>query len=517
MAKLRKVKDRFYFLAEKESEKNIARFKWDRDNKAYYLDDYAKAYKLKDHACDDQTKEFFNYLTSNNEGSYGKEPIENMRKAEDIFPYQVRGVQEVIMRLHQYKCALLADEQGLGKTIQMAKLIADLIERTEGKILIICPASLKLNWKKELGDWCFNHELRILNIQVITSSKDWINKDAGIVIVNYDLLTKEHIQSEISKAGFIICICDEAHYLKNSKAARTKAVAKIMKNINYNVALTGTPILNKPIELYSLLKCLKATNILKPYDTFRPFAFRYCNAYDGRWGFDASGFSNLEELNFRLRSSIMVRREKKDVLTQLPDKSYQIIPLEADKKAKEICASLNKLDIDKLKEKPELGSVGEIAKLRHELAMSKIDDSINYIKNLLENKDKLVVFAHHKIVIEKLFEALKEYYPVRFTGSCSAKEKDEAVRLFQTQPNCRVFLGNIQSAGVGITLTAADTAVFVESSWVPGELEQAVDRCHRIGQKNNVLAQFLTVSGSVDEIILHSIIKKKNVINRVMK
>lgn len=522
MGKLKKINDRFYFLAETEQEKTLTKLKWDANRKAYYIEDFIKAAKLKEYSIDEDTKKFFKYLESNNDGSYGKKPIEKMRSFEDVFAYQARGVQEIIMRLHQYKCALLADEQGLGKTIQMAKLIGDVfttaVLSNEGspKILIICPASLKLNWKKELLDWCEAVE-RTLDIQVITSSKDWINKDARIVIVNYDLLTKEHIQSEIKNAKFYMCICDEAHYLKNAKAARSKAAATIMKSIQYNIALTGTPILNKPIELYSLLKCLKSTDILKPYDTYRPFAFRYCNAFDGMWGFDASGASNLDELNKRLRSTIMVRREKKDVLTQLPDKSYQIIPLEADKKCKEICASLSKLNLDQLKEKPELGSVGEIAKLRHELALSKLDDCIEHIKDIMEDKEKLVVFAHHKAVIEKLAEALKEFAPVVFDGSTSMTNKNKAVESFQNDPACKVFIGQIQSAGVGITLTAADTVVFVESSWVPGEVEQAVDRCHRIGQKNNVLAQFLTVSGSVDEVMLHSIVKKKDVINRVMK
>lgn len=522
MGKLKKIKDRFYFLAEHENERSLAKFKWDANNKAFYLDDYVKANKIKEYATDETTKKYFEYLSSNNTGSYGREPLGDMRTIKDIFPYQARGVQEIILRLHQYRCALLADEQGLGKTIQMAKLIGDVftnvISNGEGgvKILVICPASLKLNWKKEMLEWCGAVE-RTLDIQVIDSSKDWISKDARIVIVNYDLLTKEHVQSEIKKARFYMCICDEAHYLKNARAARTKAVAKIMKDIQYNIALTGTPILNKPIELYSLLKCLKATDILKPYDTFRPFAFRYCNAFDGTWGFETSGHSNLDELNFRLRSTIMVRREKKEVLPQLPDKSYQIIPLEADKKSKEICASLSKLDIKQLEEKPELGSVGEIAKLRHELALTKIDDCITHIQNVLEDKQKLVVFAHHRTVIEKLAEALKEFCPVVFDGSTSMTNKNNAVESFQNDENCRIFIGQIQSAGVGITLTAADTVVFVESSWVPGEVEQAVDRCHRIGQKNNVLAQFLTVSGSVDEIMLHAIVKKKSVINRVMK
>lgn len=149
--------------------------------------------------------------------------------------------------------------------------------------------------------------------------------------------------------------------------------------------------------------------------------------------------------------------------------------------------------------------------------MAKIEDCITHIECLLESKNKLVVFAHHRAVISKLQESLKDYGCVVFDGSTSASDKNAAVESFQKDEACRVFIGQMQSAGVGITLTAADTVVFVESSWVPGEVEQAVDRCHRIGQKNHVLAQFLTVSGSIDEIMLRAIAKKKSVINKIMK
>ena len=513
MGKLKLIGDKFYFLAETEGEKNITKLKWDGEKRVYYTDDFVKAAELEQFAVDESTRNFFKMRSANQDGSYGEEPLKGFYKAEGVFDYQARGVQELTMRLNQYKCALLADEQGLGKTIQIAKLIEGV--DSERRILIICPASLKLNWEKEMYNWC-NIE-RVLQVQVVKTSKDWVDETARMVIVNYDLLTKEHIHSQLLKARFQLCVCDEAHYLKNAKAARTKAAAKIMKCIPNNIALTGTPVLNKPIELYSLLKCLKATHILKPYDNIRAYAYRYCSAYEGTWGFEMGGASNPAELNQRLRATIMIRREKSQVLSQLPDKSYQIVPLEADKTCREICANLSKLDIKLLEEKPELGSVGEIAKLRHDLAMAKLEDCITHIECLLESKNKLVVFAHHKAVISKLQESLKDYGCVVFDGSTSASDKNAAVESFQKDEACRIFIGQMQSAGVGITLTAADTVVFVESSWVPGEVEQAVDRCHRIGQKNHVLAQFLTVSGSIDEIMLRAIAKKKNVINKIMK
>lgn len=531
MAKLKKVGERFYFLAENKAEKAKLKLKWDEKNKAYYTDNPFEANKASEFACDEDTQKYFALVSENIRGSYGVAPVKDMRIPTRIFDYQARGVQEIILRLHLYKCALLADEQGLGKTIQIAKLMEDVIKaKPEERILVICPASLKLNWKKELLTWCdlytaepspsdkVHRTLHEENIQVIKTSKDWISLGSQVVIVNYDLLTKEHIMSQLMKLGFYMCITDEAQYLKNMKASRTRAAAKVMRNIHYNIALTGTPILNRPVELYSLLHCIKALPIMKPYDTYRPFGFRFCNGFEGMWGFDVSGASNLEELNFRLRSTIMIRREKKDVLPQLPVKTFQVIALETNTKSKKASAALAKLvDLKTIQEKPELGSVGEIAKLRHELAMSKVDESIEHIKTVLEEKEKVVVFAHHKAMIEKLEEELKEYSPVVFDGSTSMTNKNKHVEAFQKDPACRVFLGQIQSAGVGITLTAADTVIFVESSWVPGEIEQAVDRCHRIGQTNNVLAQFITVAGSIDEVMLNSVIKKKDMINIIMK
>jgi len=512
MGKLKRIGDKFYFLAETEGEKNITKLKWDGKKRVYYTDDFIKAEKLKHFSVDgSNASEFFALMESNHQGSYGETPLKGFCKAEGVFDYQARGVQELLDRVLNYRCALLADEQGLGKTIQIVKLM----EHFTQPILVICPASLKLNWEKEIREW-YQTQAEY-DIQVIMTSKDWLNANANMIIVNYDLLTKEHIQSQLLQIRFGLCVCDEAHYLKNAKAARTKAAAKIMKVIPNNIALTGTPVLNKPIELYSLLKCLKATHILKPYDNLRAYAYRYCSAYQGTWGFEMGGASNPAELNQRLRSTIMIRREKSQVLSQLPEKSYQIVPLEADKACREICANLSKLDIKLLEEKPELGSVGEIAKLRHDLAMAKLNDCISHIECLLESKHKLVVFAHHRAVISKLQESLKDYGCVVFDGSTSAMDKNKAVESFQKDEACRVFIGQMQSAGVGITLTAADTVVFVESSWVPGEVEQAVDRCHRIGQKNHVLAQFLTVSGSIDEIMLRAIAKKKSVINKIMK
>lgn len=511
MGKLKFMGGRFYFLAQKEVEKQyIKNFLWDKTNSAYYTDDILKAENLKMFSCDDETRYRLSKLQSNREYSYAKEPsCKDAKIYPELFDFQNAGVYEILSRLVDKRKALLSDEQGLGKTIQTVKVI----DQVKGKVLIVCPASLKLNWSKEIFQW----STEVNKVQVIKTSKDWLDNDANIVIVNYEMLTKEHIRSQLIKSEFRISVCDEAHYVKNMKALRAKALLKILRTVKYKLFLTGTPMLNKPIELYSILHCMEATDILKPYSTYIKYAYRYCNAYKGKWGFDVSGNSNLEELNKRLRSSIMVRREKKEVLHQLPDKNYQVIPLEDDEKSKRISSKLEQMDIEEIKKKPEMGSVGEIAQIRHALAMNKLNECITHIKDTLEGKQKVVVFAHHRAVIEKLKEGLEEYEPVIFNGGMSSEAKENSINQFQNTSECRVFIGQIQSAGVGITLTAADTVIFVESSWVPGEVEQAVDRCHRIGQKNSVTAQFLVVTGSLDQIMIQAIIKKKNIINKVVK
>ena len=162
-------------------------------------------------------------------------------------------------------------------------------------------------------------------------------------------------------------------------------------------------------------------------------------------------------------------------------------------------------------------SSDHIAVLRHELALSKVHSCVEHIKELLEETKKLVVFAYHKDVIVKLSAALADYGCVTITGDTPSAYRQKNVQDFQKDPSCRVFIGQIQAAGDTITLTAASTVVFVESSWVPGEIDQATDRLHRIGQKNSVLVQFLVIDGSLEERMLRTIIDKKLTIQKIVE
>ncbi len=436
-----------------------------------------------------------------------------------LMDYQRAGVEEIRER----KNVLLADEPGLGKTAQAISYCNIAQLPPHQRILIICPASLKLNWVREFLKFGTPGNY---HIKVMTSGKDRIRTDKSIlsgnpcnvVIVNYDLLKSRFMLDQLLAWNPTIVIGDEVHYLKNAKTARTKNTAHLLNKNQKIIFISGTPMTNRPVELFPILKMI-SPETLTPFDDYRKFAFRFCAAHNGRWGFDVSGASNQEELADRLRATCMVRRSKEDVLKQLPQKTYTVLPFEQNKQTGKIVEKEYRFtfDLDNLKKHPEKGTVGDLAALRHELALAKLPESIGAIEDLLQSVNKVVVFAWHRDVIEGLVVGLEKYKPVILTGGMSIENKQKSVDAFQNDNEVRVFVGQIQAAGVGITLTAASHVEFVETTWVPGEIDQAVDRCHRIGQQSNVSVRFHVVEKSLDETMLVSILKKKKVINQILK
>ena len=429
-----------------------------------------------------------------------------------LFNYQQEFVEHALMFYQNNDFLWLADEQGLGKTAQALSIIAPLkyVNYEIQKILIICPASLKINWQREVKMWT-GHTAQILKVGEKIS--------ANIVIVNYDICGKPKLLGELMSFKPDLLILDEAHYLKSPTTQRTKAVlgsgrqAGIASTALKILALSGTPMPNKPIELYPMLKqcCPQAIPGMGYYE----FAQKYCKAWNAPWGFDVSGADNLEELSKAIEP-YMVRRLKADVLQDLPPKIYKVVVLDPDatmKKAVKLEKEFDRASID-----PRKGiiNVEGLATVRRMMGEAKVKKAVAYIEDLLQDVKKIVVFAHHADVIKMLKEGLKDYEPVVLTGSSTQTARQDAVDTFQDTEICRVFIGNIQAAGVGITLTAASHVVFVEPSWVPAELDQAADRCHRIGQKDNVTVEFLVVEGSLDEYILSKILDKKNVIDQVI-
>jgi SNF2 family DNA or RNA helicase len=422
---------------------------------------------------------------------------------------------------------LIADEMGLGKTIQAIGLLNALPDPF--RVLIICPASLRLNWARECSRWL----TRSYETTVVTDGKPVrvLARGPQLVIVNYDRLGK---LPALSAASWDVLILDEAHYVKNPDAARSQKVYALAKCARRVVALTGTPILNRPRELQPILAMLDSES----WGDFMRYAFRYCDPSQNEYGWDFNGASHLDELQEKLRASVMVRRLKADVLNELPAKRRSFVPLfiknyrDTTKAAKildrlQTLAELQALatEIGDAKGAAEyedetdrqLGvAFTSMSTYRRQLGRAKIPSAIEYILELLESGiNKVVVFAHHKDVIEALRTRFGQE-SVSIDGSTLLAARQRAVDAFQGDPSVHVFVGNILAAGVGITLTAASHVVIVESDWVPANMTQAEDRCHRIGQHDMVQVHLLTVPGSLDEYILEKVVSKQAIADQAL-
>jgi len=453
-------------------------------------------------------------------------------------PFQRAGVAYAAER----SATMIADEMGLGKTIQ-ALGIANY--KKAKNILIVCPASLRLNWKREAQKWLVEPH----TIQVVTKPSDDVSA-ADIVIINYDRCKGQHLEALKAREWDLIVV-DEVHYCKNPKAQRTKnilgywdrknrtAVPGLVDRAKIKLFLTGTPITNRPIELHPLAAKLD----LREFGNFMRFAKRYCDAHETRYGWDFSGASHLDELQAKLRGSFMVRRLKKDVLKELPAKVRQVVILNqngcanAVKAEQKAWAQAGGADFEALKANVELAAASEdqnayrsavhalnsairvafedMAEIRHETAEKKTPAVLEHCDDILENVSKLVIFAHHK----KVIAGIKEHYgekAVVVDGSTPNDARQAAVDAFQNDPSIKVFIGSIKAAGVGLTLTAASHVVFAELDWTPANMTQAEDRCHRIGQTDSVTVQHLVVNGSLDARMAEILVWKQEIIEAAL-
>jgi SWI/SNF-related matrix-associated actin-dependent regulator 1 of chromatin subfamily A len=453
------------------------------------------------------------------------------------FPYQVEGAKFLLQKAG----ALLADEMGLGKTVQV--LLAINSDPKVSKVLVFCPASVKLNWVREANRWLVRpFEVKYLSGK--TPEPISIPKDRGLfVVVNYDIA--DAWSRELSKIHWDVLVLDEAHYLKNRKAVRTRAILGEEKNIGLQppiwadkkIALTGTPIVNRPAEIWPILAWIDR----KAWGSFWTYAKRYCNLHHNGYGWDASGASNLEELSRKL-SRYMLRRRKDEVLKDLPPKLRQVLELPPngatsliakerelwDRYSEELAKAKAAVEIARAESEEELKEAlsklralvrvyfQEMSLVRHQLALAKVPKALEHIQDVLESKDKVVVWVHHRDVAEAVFEGLKEYNPVMVLGGSSAEARAEAVRRFQEDKSVRVFIGGITAAAEGITLTASDIAIFIELDWRPGKLLQAEDRIHRIGQTRSVVIQYLVFDGSLDAYMAKKLAEKMEIISRAV-
>lgn len=428
-----------------------------------------------------------------------------------LYPYQHEGVK-MIDRFRGR--VLLADEMGLGKTIQALAWCRKRRERAM-PALVVCPASLKLNWRREAAQHIG------LNARVLSGTKPHtIPRKTKMVIINYDILAAW--KEELLRFEPRSIIFDEAQYLKNRGAQRTQLALELSEAIRFVLALSGTPLTNRPSELWPIIRMV----FPELYPSYVAFANEFCDrklkVVRGRRYWDDSGAKNLHELHTLLKRHGMIRRLKKDVLTELPDKVVSTIPLELPnyKKYEEaqndfihwLRKTRGEERAKKAAKAQGITKVGYLLQLVAELKLKLVKE---HITMLLDDVEKVVVFTTHKKMLSEL-HALFKSSSVVIEGETPAKKRDEHVRAFQTNKKVRVFIGNLRAAGVGLTLTAAKTVVFAELGWTPGEHQQAADRCHRIGQKEVVDIHYLVAQGTIEEHLCELIQKKQKVLGTVL-
>lgn len=441
-----------------------------------------------------------------------------------LMNHQMAGIEELLRRLNfrsPYFAdhgVLLADDPGLGKTVQAIEIMKEAM-RKGGRALIVCPATLKMVWQDELEKW------GVAATVGIVQGRNNFPAHEDIVIINYDVL--QHHAEALHDETWAITILDEAHALKNPKAKRTKVIYGDKRasrkfprlKTECALALTGTPFLNRPSELFGLL------NFLHPrlFPQRKDFEVRYCAGFMSPWGWDASGASNMEELQYIMRSSVMVRRTKDQVLRDLPPKRRQIIPLNAssaklDKLLKLVSVeSMEDADaffaLTSVMKKAHGFSFDEISEVRREAGLKILPEAIRHIKEVREETDEpLVLMCHHRDVADGLLKAF-EGEAVQLIGGMSTKEKKFAIDDFKSG-KANILIGNILVAGTGLTLTNSAWLIFVEPDWVPGSLWQAEDRVHRITQNKPVKIQYLVSMGSMVESMLRVVVDKQNKIDK---
>ena len=462
---------------------------------------------------------------------------------KSLYRFQKQGI---IFGIKKFSRLLIADEMGVGKTVQAIGLSS--LYQKDWPVLVICPSSLKFAWRDEITTW-LSEILNENEVQVIKNSKHEFKQDKKYYVISYDLSVR--MIDKIIEKKFNYIIADEAHYLKSRTAKRTQSLTPILQRAKRVVLLTGTPILAKPMEIFPLL------HILRPdkFKGFKEFGSRYCDPKILKFGvIDWSGSSNSRELNCIL-NRLMIRRLKKDVLNQLPPKKRQKIEISTDSKIiKRLKMMMEKsskkfesllgthIELDKLginvddlktekekeneensdkKEKNDdedsiLNKFSKAYIMTGEAKLPGIKDYVNY---LVDNSCKFLIFAHHAEVLDAIEDVIitdKIGY-IRIDGKVPVEKRQELVNKFQTDEECLVAILSITACATGLTLTKASTVVFAELHFTPSIMIQAEDRAHRIGQDAGcVNIHYLVGADTLDVLLFRKLNEKQNIVSTTL-
>jgi len=439
-----------------------------------------------------------------------------LNRTIDYTPYDNRPPmshqKEAIEKLLANDKYILADDMGLGKTT--CAVIAAL-ESGAKKILIVCPATLKINWEREIRNYT---DRRILLIE----GRKW-GSTFDLYIINYDILKNFHTtdKSEDSEAykliannGFDLAIVDEAHYISNTTAQRTKLLNDILATIPKVWLLTGTPMTSRPINYYNLLKIVESPLALN----WQSYVRRYCAGYQFRIGnrkvWNTSGASNLDELREKTKN-LVLRRMKTDIL-DLPEKIITPVYLELQSKFydNELEDFIRISSENKQKESISV-TLNRLMNIRQLIAIEKIPYTCELIDKFIEQNKKVIVFTNFTASLDMLHQKYKKN-SVILDGRMSKEKRQESVDKFQENDKIKVFISNIVAGGVGITLTAAEGVIMNDLSFVPAHHSQAEDRAYRHGQTKSVLVYYPVFDNTIEIQVYNILQKKKNIIDQVM-
>ena len=470
-----------------------------------------------------------------------------------LFPFQQRGVN--LLDAYNGR-ALLADEQGLGKTIISLKYLQNHPEIRPA--VIVCPASVKYVWEDQAKLHC---NLRTLVCSGRKTPKDGLRNKDSIFVINYDILS--YWTTWLRDIHPQIVIFDECSRLKSRGAKRTKAarllcspikrvavkdldmfgknklviikhnkvkgiissinqdkIATVKTQIPHLIGLSGTPLTNRPSELWSIL------NLIWPveFPAFTPYAWDYCSPQITPYGWKYTGATNLNKLHAILKDLGMIRRLKKDVLKELPDKIIQVIPLEMNniqvykKVLGDFINWLSRIDKEKARRASKAEKITQLAYLRRTAAEGKLNNLYDWIDSFLEESDdKLVLGCIHHSIIDAIYNRYRNI-SLTLTGKTPPHKRRSTVQMFRTSRNKRIFIGQIYAMGLGLDglQHVSHTSGIVEIPWDPGTLSQFMDRIHRIGQTKGVSINFFVARGSIEEKLCDIIQTKQKVLNKIL-
>ena len=461
----------------------------------------------------------------------------NIKLPEDMNPFKLKRKFNLYNNPKKYKVGRYIKDikyEGVGEAVCISVNSPDKLYVTENaivthnttstiiaalethakKILIICPASLKINWQREIENYTDRSTF-------IAEGKKF-STEHDFVIVNYDILknfhdtdSKKKDESLLNQSKFDLVILDEAHMISNAQAQRTKLVNSFVKNINRVWLLTGTPMTSRPINYYNLLNIIESPVA----QNWMAYAIRYCQGYQFRAGnrkvWNVTGASNLEELRDRTAGQIL-RRLKEDVL-DLPDKIITPVYLRLKSKEYENLMGEYYEWYDKNPDESSSLTVqfSKLMKVRKVIANEKTNQTIEFVENILEQGKKVIIFTNFTDTLQTIYQHFGKQ-AVYLDGSCSNSVRQQAVDAFQNDEKIRVFVGNLKAAGVGLTLTSAEVVIMNDLSFVPAEHAQAEDRAYRYGQKSNVLVYYPLFENTIEGVIYDILNNKKQIIRTVM-